>query len=81
MQTGVLKLYVFMWLDSSSLFNTEEFTLTLTMTVIAWMYQSLSIHSLTKGHLVFFQNLAIMNKAAINTPMCKLLCGHSFQFL
>ena len=47
--------HVFSWLDSLFLFILE-------LESVVWRYYCLFIHSWTKGHLVCFQILSLMNK-------------------
>ena len=55
-------LHLFSWLNSSFLFSTEKYSIVL-------MYYSPFIHSPSEGHLGCFQDLAIMNKAAVSVHM------------
>ena len=65
-------LHVFLWLDSSFLFNTEQY-------FIDWMDYSWFNHSPTEGYLGFFQVLIIINKVAINIYPYLCFCRHKFS--
>ena len=59
--------------DGSFVFSTEYYS-------IVWMYHCLFIHSSIEGHLVCFQVLAVVNKAAVNI-ICRFCRDISFQLL
>ena len=67
------KMYTSFPHDSSFVFSTEYYS-------IVRMYCCLFIHSSIEGHLVCFQVLAVVNKAAVNI-MCRFCRDVSFQLL